>query len=341
MTLIPTLATARIETEVDAERAAREIVGTPLTEIRAGLILDPISRDPVHALDGPSLGDWIPDVGLSPGGTMALERAWRANKRPDGGFDVAAIDREVIQVDGKPKTAISQLSRLKRLALLEYVGALEAGHPLAIQPVSPALPEDPIWAVGSFARLSQGVTPIQLGISDAMAGPMGLAPGQPIDLRPMALSWMWVGWSLDPSLLHISMDRKAQSGQYLAKEFWDAGPYPWHAAYFAARHPIEEQRASGACFQPEINAFVNESALSRLAPKGDAGYVRFCANLLRMDCLLMTRDLKKGMVLRNPESARQQMTALWDFVRPQYDRRSVDSTSRIYAEAMRLAVRHS
>lgn len=333
-TVAPHLAGGEVWTVEEAEKAARELLATPLRKVQPGIVFDPLSRDPVRALDGPALGDWIPDVGLSRPGTKAFEEACRKYRRPDGSYDLAAIDAAVTVVEGRPTSPLSELARLKRLALLEYVSLLETGHPPRPVTPGPHLPEDPIWAVGNFARKIQGATAEAWGMNATLAARAGVPMGKPIDMRQTALSWFWVGWTIDPSLQSTSFDRKTRTGQYLAQMFWDAGPYPWHAAYFAARRPLEEREiaASGIAFQPEINAFVNGAVLERnlhLEVEAQQAFVRWCANLLRMDCLLIQKDRREGRKVPYPFSARQQLSDLWHFVGSRLDEPSRQKTQQI------------
>jgi hypothetical protein len=319
-TLVPKLAAGQVWTLNDAEAAAQELCATPLPQVKTGLIFDPLSRDPVRAADGPLLGDWIPDVALSPEGTEVYQAACLATDDRFDADDLLRISAALNTAEGRPKSAIIEMSRLKRLALLKYTEQNQRLGELPAPVVAPQLmPDDPIWGVGNVARLYNGMSPQQLGMTEEMAKTAGLEWGVPIELNQMALSWFWVAWTLDPSLQHTSLELKAKTGQYMAQSFWDAGPYPWHAAYFAARRPMEERAGSGQALQPEINAFVNEDVLLRIHPANKASlqaFAHFCANVAKMDCLLMERDLKAGLPLANQFSARQQMNALVSFAEP-------------------------
>lgn len=341
--IAPRLTKGRVWTLADAAKASRELRATRLERVQTQILLDPLSRDPVRASDGPMLGDWIPDVGLSPAGTKAFERACAEHRRLDGNFDLPAISQAVTKVEGPPTTAIAQLALLKRMALLHWQTRLETGRNPRLVKLSATMNEDPVWAVGNFARRVKGLKPDQLGLDRATALRMGVEWDKPVDHDQSALSWMWVGWMLDPSLQTTSFDAFARNGQYLAKMFWDAGPYPWHAAYFAARRPAEARQAAhkNEAFQPEINAFVNNGVLDQLAPN-DSRFVRLCANLLRMDCLLVEHDLALGRTLKFPSAAKQQLGALWTFVAPKLTATDRNKTQKIvsrFAAAVGRGVR--
>jgi hypothetical protein len=319
-TIVPKLARHEIWTLEEAEAAAEELCSRPLETIVPGFPLDPLSRDPIRVNDGPVLGDWIPDIGLSRRGTVAFEKACAAHKDATGEYDIPAIEAEITKAEGPPKSGLDQMSRLKRLALLRYESFLETGRRGALVPRSPAIPDDPVWAIGKMVALSPEGPPEQWGMDGKVALRVGATLGKTMDLKPMALSWMWVGWTLDPSLQSTSGDRFTRIGLYLLQMLWDAGPYPWHAAYFACRRPIEERRLGrpGAALQPEFNAFVNNDVLESNAPKDTtsrAAFTKFCANLLRMNLLLVEKDLTEGRKLANTASAVQQLNALWSFVK--------------------------
>ena len=315
-TSLPSLIGKKVWTLAEAEVAAKELTAVPLKDVRTGIIYDPVSRDPVRPNDGPNLGDWIADAPLDRKDTLEYERVCQKNYDAVNGYDVKGIATDLAKNVAPAETTIAHLSQLKRIALLQYSNYLETGKPPECLPLSSELPEQPIWAVGDLERRIQDMDPQSLGISEHDADRLGVKWGKPANLAPSALSWMWIGWTLDPGLQNSSLERVAKTGQYLAKAFWDAGPYPWHAAYFAARRPLEQRARAGdhEAFQPEINAFVNNVVLETQAPK-DADFANFCANLLRMDCLLVQRDLGKGRKLPYPTSAKQQAVSLWNFVK--------------------------
>lgn len=331
----PRLYRGEVWTLADAEAAMEELCSKPLTQVQPGFALDPISRDPYRPLDGPALGDWIPDIPLSQAGTVAFIEACRAS----GGTDIAAIDAAILKVEGQPKSTIEQLSRLKRLALLRLAAQLETGRQEGPIRLGPSLPEDPVWAVGHLVSQTPSATPESWGMDEAVARRAGVEMGKPMDLRPMALSWMWVGWIIDPSLQLTSGDRFTKFGVYLTQMLWDAGPYPWHAAYFASRRSLEARKlaATGEALQPEINVFVNRGILEQDAPKSSVSktsFVRYCGALLRMDCLLIERDLSEGRKLAFPSAARQQLGELWQFVSSQENGEDKSRTEAIVSRVL-------
>ncbi|MBS1724835.1 MAG: hypothetical protein JSS66_17980 [Armatimonadetes bacterium] len=309
--LIPRLATGAVWTLAEAEAAAKELTSTPLKDVPTGLVFDPVSRDPYRALDGPALSDWIPDVALDQRATVAFETALTAGK------SVEAVETAITEASHSPRTGIESLSRFKRLALVKWVRYLEIGIWPQPESLGPKMPEDPIWAVGNTFRLDEGMTPQLLGMDPVLARTAGVELKKPLSLAQSALSWMWVGWTMDPSLLKTTLDPVAQTGTYVNKALWDAGPYPWHAAYFTFRRAFEERKLSrnGQCLRPELNAFVNNDVLKHFAPD-DPAFVKFCANGLRMDCLLVDRDRKQRRTIKNADAAKRQLTNLWEFVGP-------------------------
>ena len=106
--IAPRLWKGEIWTLDEAEAAMEELCSKPLSQVQPGFALDPISRDPYRASDGPALGDWIPDIPLSAAGTAAFIQACRTPA-----YDIPAIDAAILKVEGKPKSTIEQLSRKK------------------------------------------------------------------------------------------------------------------------------------------------------------------------------------------------------------------------------------
>lgn len=277
------LLTETIQTLADAQRVDVQIRSVPLDRVPVGIQLDPVSRDPAHGGLGPMLGDWIPDVPA---------------KEP-------------------VSTPLAELARRKRIALRFYEERLK-GSQVRIAPDSV---EHPLWSVGSFARFYGDATGRTFGLSEGEARDLGVSLDRPLGFNEVALSWFWIAWTLDPSLQTLSRDPQARNGAYMSEMLWKGGPYPFHAAYFAARRPLElRAKQPGFALQPDFAAFVNNDNLLHYQPaKPEArlDFIAACRALLRMDCLLLTADLTHGRDSANPVGAIQQIGALWHYVKGQ------------------------
>lgn len=296
-----------IRTPAQAFAADAAIRSVPLTSLPIGLDLDPVSRDPffldpTRPDDRPGLGDWIPDI---------------APTAKDG-------------------SSIAQFSRLKRRALEVYETSLATGQHPNLTGALKSEPDHPIWAVGQFARFHAEDTGRTFGLDADTAAQLGVPLDRPLRLDKVALSWFWVGWTLDPALQNMSRDRLAKNGTYMSSLLWSAGPYPMHALYFAARRPFERRAVEpGMALQPDFAAFVNEEALAKHAP-ADPNFLRGCRNLLRMTCDILAHDLATGRKSLNPTGAIQQIQSLWMFVKPRDIQHENQRTAPKVDQAFRL-----
>jgi hypothetical protein len=315
------LGKGRVWTLPQARDAAESLVATPLSAVRVGIEFDLLSRDPFRPLDGMALADWLPDVGLSPEATKVFCDAC------DQGLGLSEIQTRVEAAAGPPKTPFEALSRAKRMALVEVFESRPMEDP------SVSLPEDPVWAVGKIAVEMAEATPETLGMTVKQMEKAGVKPGEKLDFTDMARSWLWAAWTRNPSLQRIARDKNSKVGSYLLDALLRERPMPMHAAYVAARRPVEQARENpAAALQPDVNSFVNAGALARVEPRRGAPRARFrafVADLLRMDCLLLSDDLAQGKPLANPFSARQQLGDMWDYVRPRLAARSRARTGKL------------
>jgi hypothetical protein len=199
------LASGRMESAAEARKAAEGLRSQDLTRMPVGLLLDPVSRDP-RRVDGETMD----------GGPMLAD--WIADVAPDEAGEAL----------------IGRLSALKRAALLEWERELAGGEP----------DRGPIWEAALFARSHGRKTAREFGIRERQTGGFGVEIDQPLGLDVMALHWMWVGWSIDPSL---SEGRSLPEGDaaLLGRQLAEAGPFPAHFAAFASRFTAEQAASGG------------------------------------------------------------------------------------------------
>lgn len=287
--LSPTLAAGKVTSLADARKAAAELTDDPLQHVVPGIVFDPLSQEPFRKMDGPPLGDWIPDIGLSYEGTTQFVISLDDHPYRDG-YDILAIDTEINKVEGRFKSGIDMLSRWKRMALVQYEGFLRSGKLPKPSKLSPSLNANPIWLVGDFARANTGSTPLSIGMTEFAAEKQGLDPEAPMDLHPMAVSWFWTSWIIDPSLQSTALSPQVKSGRRMTEELLDGGPLFWHAAYFNARRPMEEL-AETKKITVELSALARKIPARLPADPADrARLVRYLDNLFRMLCLTVEAD---------------------------------------------------
>lgn len=325
--LYPSWFVDKSRTYQEALRDAKALTAVPLTSIRTGFEFDELSNDPFRNKTSLTINDWIPDVELS------LDEADQftqiASKFPLS-EPIRGLQSQLAEVQGKPKTSFEQLSHLKRLALLEYERSLLTDQKPLPGELSRQFPEDPIWGVGNWARVMNGFTPEILGIPPAKITSLRMQPGQKLNLSGMALSWFWVAWMRDPSLLSTSRDKPALDGQYMSETVWLVGPLAMHNAFFCTRRPIEtyfEQRGS-MNLKAEFTAFSNDSALEINEPKSPQARKRFlawCTSLVDVYATLLTHDAQTRSQVWQATQSLQQLEGIYTFLKPRIGSKSSKS----------------
>ena len=325
--LYPTWFSPKPRTYKEALRDAKLLTKVPLDTIRTGFDFDELSNDPFRNKTSLTINDWIPDIEVSEEQATRFGEEYSDSKLST---PIRDIQLKLQEIQGKPKTSFEHLSQLKRLALLEYERYLLTGDKPVPGELSQKFPEDPIWAVGNWARVMNGFTPETLGIPPAKITSLRMQPGQKLNLSRMALSWFWVAWMRDPSLLSTSRDKPALDGQYMSETVWLVGPLAMHNAFFCTRRPIEtyfEQRGS-MNLKAEFTAFSNDSALEINEPKSPQARKRFlawCTSLVDVYATLLTHDAQTRSQVWQATQSLQQLEGIYTFLKPRIGSKSSKS----------------
>jgi hypothetical protein len=281
--------------------------------MQPGITIDPLSREPRRSDKGLLIGDWIPDVPLSPERTSiyaskATEIAGNATS-DDPKRQLLALQM-VYAITDRPQTPLATLAFYKRAALLQF------GKPWKGFVPTSRMPENPVWAVGNQLRIMHGRRTDELGISPEECLATGLKSGDYIQTAGSAASWFWVCFATDPTLESMSLDIKARNGQYFLQALADTGKAPWTTAYASSylvlsRAGVRPEMA----LQPDFTAFVNNDQIIKNAPRDSHQrllYQSWLRNVLRMLVYLMLDDIQAGRPVFNAVGASQQLS---DFLR--------------------------
>lgn len=309
----PRLSSKPVDSLATAKIAVTELLKHHPGTVEAGIVLDPLSREPGMPDNGLRIGDWIPDVPLSRERTSLLaskaEEITEHAISDDPKRNELAVQM-VYTIADRPQTPLATLSFYKRAALLQF------GKPWRGFTPSTRIPENPLWAVGNQLRIMHHRRTDELGISPEECVASGLVSGEYLQTAGSAASWFWVCFATDPTLESMSLDTKARNGQYFLQALSDTGTAPWTSAYVAAYLVIARSRIRPQmALQPDFTAFVNNDQILKNAPKDRAErlrYQKWLRNVLRTVVYLMLDDIKAGLPVFNAVGASQQLT---DFLR--------------------------
>lgn len=305
----PVLSGKPIASKDAAFAAAEQLLTLTPSGIQPGIVIDPLSREPKLSDTGLLIGDWIPDVPLSPERTSiyaakATEIADNAASDDPRRHELAL--QMVYAIADRPQTPLATLAFYKRAALLQF------GKPWKGFVPTSQMPENPIWAVGNQLRIMHGRRTDELGISPDECLATGLKNGDYIQTAASAASWFWVCFATDPTLESMSLDIKARNGQYFLQALADTREAPWTAAYAASYLVLARSRVrSQMALQPDFTAFVNNNQIIKNAPKDKAQrllYQGWLRNVMRMFVYLMLEDINAGMPVFNAVGASQQFS---------------------------------
>ena len=289
--------------------AAAQLLAYRPSRIEPGIVIDPLSREPEKSGKGLLIGDWIPDVPLSPERTSIL-----ASKATEISGHAASDDPKrqelalqmIYAITDRPQTPLATLAFYKRAALLQF------GKPWKGFLPTSRMPENPIWAVGNQLRIMHGRRTDELGISVEECRATGLKSGDYLQTAASAASWFWVCFATDPTLESMSLDIKARNGQYFLQALADTGDAPWTAAYAASYLVLARSRVRPEmALQPDFTAFVNNDQIIKNAPKEKAQrllYQAWLRNVIRLVVYLILDDIDAGMPVFNAVGASQQLS---------------------------------
>ena len=309
----PRFASGLIASPEAALDAAKQLLILNPSRIEPGIAIDPLSREPGRSDKGLLIGDWIPDVPLSPErtsilGSKAAEISGHAASDDPKRNELAL--QMVYAITDRPQTPLATLAFYKRAALLQF------GKPWKGFSPTSRIPENPVWAVGNQLRIMHNRRTDELGISQEECRATGLKSGEYLQTAGSAASWFWVCFATDPTLESMSLDIKARNGQYFLQALADTGAAPWTSVYAASYLVVARARVRpNMALQPDFTAFVNNDQILKNAPHDKAQrllYQTWLRNALRMVVYLMLDDIKAGMPVFNAVGASQQLS---DFLR--------------------------
>jgi hypothetical protein len=225
-----------------AARARQAILDLDPRKLPVGIDTSRVSEDIFHGRDHASMADWFPDTPIPETPEFVKARAAYIAQPSEG--QIASLLTAVRHL--KATTALEQLSIFKYASLLIWEQALIKGGLDGVYKMVPLERWNPLWLVAESARLNSEADALQLGVpSDILAKKSG-GPSIAQQMRALRLSWMWMGWTIDPSLFHSEGTKQATiRGDYFVRALQEDGPYPIHTLLFLTKKVIEQGYREG------------------------------------------------------------------------------------------------
>jgi len=301
--LVPLMFGSRIGTLAAAKAARDQVLSVNLDRLKIGIPLDRLSEDVFHGNEHASIADWIPDVPLSSELPTDIQDAYLASpsKRT---YD--ALDHALAEIAPRQPSLSHYLSVNKRRSLLYLqhnmrMKLLNKSEPVRFEGFNP------MWNIGDFGRQFAEVSVSKMGLPEDIAAKKVAGPDSKEQLKQLRLSWMWLGWCMDPGLQKTSPFTETMRADYFSRLMWSDGPYPMHLAFMLTRKIATESFVPNAWgagppqhLDLDYSAFTSDKGLggpSPIDPKHKKLFDTFTANSFRMNLIFQIDELRRSNVV--------------------------------------------
>lgn len=308
-TRLPVLFGQPIRNLSRAVLAKNELLKLNPSELPCGIPMPLASMDVFHGPQFASLNNWFSDLPTPDDPKLVAARESYRGDPNDANF--AKFMDAVRSLRGR--TFFEQISLAKYASLCLWAHYTSQSKPIK-------LPKDfnPLWAFGDIARLNSTGDEKMLGMPSDIVENKTKGPSLAEQMKDVAAEWMWMGWTLDPSLTHSQGGIHATlRGDYFIRALERSGPYPIHTFFALTKKFLEQgyRRENWTLkFQqhPEIQysfALIDGDLFGR-EPKlseQQALFRKLCTNAFRMDMLLVIDDVQRTGGCIRPESQLNQI----------------------------------
>jgi hypothetical protein len=317
---LPKLMGRPIRSASDAAAARREVLDLDPRTVPVGILTSRLSEDEFRGVAHATIADWYPDMPIAETpGLVAARAAYLA--APTSANLVALLDA-VHAI--RPRTTFDQISTFKYGALMLWQHALREHGPHGGAQMALAGNWNPVWMVGEIARLNLDGDRQFLGMPDDVFAKKSAGPSLAQQMDALRLPWLWMGWTLDPSLFRSGGERATVRGDYFVQALAQDGPYPLHTAFFLTKKVIEQGYRVGIWpyrvpqhFELQYTFFLINGNLAGREPAESAArerFRKFVKNAFRMDLYSVLEDVGRTGGCVRPESQLNQIKYIREYV---------------------------
>ena len=270
--------TDKINSVNEALEYRKKIVAIDPFQLRVAFPLSPLSADKFNSDKSATIADWIPDVPATDGVPVELETEQ----------DILEHDRAIA---ARPvNSPIEMLAQNKYRSLLAYLHYIRFGRFGKIW-----LPEgNPMWKVGDFGRIYADADFQSLGMSPQLIAENTGGPSPAEQMKQLRLSWFWLGWMFDPSLMHSGPAKDTIRADYFVLSLLQDAQLPSHALYMLTRK-LAEQTPGKFAFEFQYSFLLTSEFIGNWEPKdpkSKALFRAFAAQSFRLNLYLLLHDIK-------------------------------------------------
>ncbi len=256
----------------------KKTLSVPLFQVPVGFRLNPLSRDKFHSPKDASIADWMPDVPVTEGVPVRLETEQ----------DFAEHDRTI--ASRAANSPIELLAQHKYRSLLAYDYYIRFGRQ-----GKHWLPEgNPMWKVGDFGRIYADADFQSLGMSPQLIAENSGGPTPAEQMKDLRLSWFWLGWMFDPSLMHSGPSPDTKRADYFVLTLLQDAKLPAHALFMLTRK-LAEQKPGRIPFEFQYSFLLTSENIANYEPKGEKDrklFRQYAAQSFRLNLWLLLNDIK-------------------------------------------------
>ena len=268
-----------LETKLNSIEAAlayqKRVLEIPLFDLLIAFPLNPVSRDKFNSVKDASIADWIPDVPVTDGSPVRLETEQ----------DFFDYDRTIAARFASSPIELLAQNKYRSLLAYDYYRRFKKHW----------LPEgNPMWKVGDFGRIYADADFQSLGMSPQLIAENSGGPTPAEQMLDLRLSWFWLGWMFDPSLMHSGPSKDTIRADYFVLTLLKDAKLPAHTLFMLTRK-LAEQKPGKFAFEFQYSFLLTSENIANYEPseaKARNLFRAYAAQSFRLNLWLLLHDIK-------------------------------------------------
>jgi hypothetical protein len=336
--LMPTLMTGRVNSLEMANKARQEIMSVDPRRLQIGIPINRWSEDIFHGDEHGTVADWLTDLPCAP--DPAKQKEW---------FDIvdqyiaAPTDENLWRIyNAVPDHTVpfTNMPFSKEFAYHKYLAMLvgqqllreralgvqddRRSGPVAFAYLSKGILPNPMWDVGEYAALNEGLDTETQGMPEEVIPTISHKVPFMTEMRAMKAPWLWLGWLQDQGLQRTAGDQNTHNARYFSLALYSDGDYALHNCFMIARKQLVQSFDPAALPEGKAQHFAfdfSEFASHRNAiryepqePERQALFRTMADNAFRMAMYLLIDDAKRTGVVQSKAIDEFQLQSIREYL---------------------------
>lgn len=336
--LLPTLMTGRVDSLASAQRACKEVMAVDPRQLPIGIPFNRWSEDIFHGEEHGTVADWVADLPCAPNPAKQKEwfelvDAYIAQPTDENLWRVyKAVPSDTVPFTKMPFSM--EFAYHKYLSMLigqQFLRERALGirderrdGPEAFSYLGEGLLPNPMWDLGEYAALNEGLDSESQGMPDEVIPTISKTVSFPAQMRAMKAPWLWLGWLQDQGLQRTAADQNTRNGRYFTLALYSDGDYALHNCFMITRKQLVQSFAASA--QPdgkkkpytfdfsEFAAHRNAIRYEPQEPERQALFRTMTDNAFRMALYLLIDDAQKTGIVQSKATDEFQLQSIREYL---------------------------